>query len=202
MVSDRTKSMLEKSNIVAKSYLREHSNNLRSEIGAMQLDLNNSVNIFENNINAFGDYFLKQAKLRKLSGAYIVNRDGNILINTTTPEYELGYTKPSQLSYDRADQGDIIIFKPNDSNMVSAFVLLPDFIDGYLLIYKAVDPIVIKHLKQLELTRNEYSNLEERRFNTQVTFALQYVGFSLVFLTVAIWFSIFLQIDYPLQLLS
>ena len=70
--------MLEKSNIVAKSYLREHSNNLRSEIGAMQLDLNNSVNIFENNINAFGDYFLKQAKLRKLSGAYIVNRDGNI----------------------------------------------------------------------------------------------------------------------------
>ena len=103
--SDRTKSMLEKSNIVAKSYLREHSNNLRSEIGAMQLDLNNSVNIFENNINAFGDYFLKQAKLRKLSGAYIVNRDGNILINTTTPEYELGYTKPSQLSYDRADQG-------------------------------------------------------------------------------------------------
>ncbi len=189
--SDRTKSMLEKSNIVAKSYLREHSNNLRSEIGAMQIDLNNSVNIFENNINAFGDYFLKQAKLRKLSGAYIVNRDGNILINTTTPEYELGYTKPSQLSYDRADQGDIIIFKPNDSNMVSAFVLLPDFIDGYLLIYKAVDPIVIKHLKQLELTRDEYLNLEERRFNTQVTFALQYVGFSLVFLTVAIWFSIF-----------
>ena len=62
---------------------------------------------------------------------------------------------------------------------------------GIYLIYKAVDPIVIKHLKQLELTRNEYSNLEERRFNTQVTFALQYVGFSLVFLTVAIWFSIF-----------
>ena len=44
--SDRTKSMLEKSNIVAKSYLREHSNNLRAEIGAMQIDLNNSVNIF------------------------------------------------------------------------------------------------------------------------------------------------------------
>ena len=88
-------------------------------------------------------------------------------------------------------QGDIIIFKPNDYNMVSALVLLPDFIDGYLLIYKAVDPIVIKHLKQLELTRDEYLNLEERRFNTQVTFALQYVGFSLVFLTVAIWFSIF-----------
>ena len=51
--SDRTKSMLEKSNIVAKSYLRERSHNLRAEIGAMQIDLNNSVNIFEENINTF-----------------------------------------------------------------------------------------------------------------------------------------------------
>ena len=41
--SDRTKSMLEKSNIVAKSYLREHSINLRSEIGAMNIDLNLSL---------------------------------------------------------------------------------------------------------------------------------------------------------------
>ena len=189
--SDRTKSMLEKSNIVANSYLREHSNNLRAEIDAMKLDLNNSANVFETNINAFAEYFLRQAKLRKLSGAYIINRDGNVLISTTTPAYEIGYSKPEALSYNRADQGDIVIFKPNDYNMVSAFVSLPDFIDGYLLIYKAVDPLVINHLNQLALTTNEYTDLEKRRFDTQVTFALQYVGFSLVFLTVAIWFSIY-----------
>ena len=189
--SDRTKSMLEKSNIVANSYLREHSNNLRAEIDAMKLDLNNSANVFETNINAFAEYFLRQAKLRKLSGAYIINREGNVLISTTTPAYEIGYSKPEALSYNRADQGDIVIFKPNDYNMVSAFVSLPDFIDGYLLIYKAVDPLVINHLKELALTTNEYTDLEKRRFDTQVTFALQYVGFSLVFLTVAIWFSIY-----------
>lgn len=189
--SDRTKSMLEKSNIVANSYLREHSNNLRAEIDAMKLDLNNSANVFETNINAFAEYFLRQAKLRKLSGAYIINRDGNVLISTTTPAYEIGYSKPEVLSFNRADQGDIVIFKPNDYNMVSAFVSLPDFIDGYLLIYKAVDPLVINHLNQLALTTNEYTDLEKRRFDTQVTFALQYVGFSLVFLTVAIWFSIY-----------
>ena len=189
--SDRTKSMLEKSNIVANSYLREHSNNLRAEIDAMKLDLNNSANVFETNINAFAEYFLRQAKLRKLSGAYIINREGNVLISTTTPAYEIGYSKPEALSYNRADQGDIVIFKPNDYNMVSAFVSLPDFIDGYLLIYKAVDPLVINHLNQLALTTNEYTDLEKRRFDTQVTFALQYVGFSLVFLTVAIWFSIY-----------
>jgi len=189
--SDRTKSMLEKSNIVANSYLREHSNNLRAEIDAMKLDLNNSANVFETNINAFAEYFLRQAKLRKLSGAYIINREGNVLISTTTPAYEIGYSKPEALSFNRADQGDIVIFKPNDYNMVSAFVSLPDFIDGYLLIYKAVDPLVINHLKQLALTTNEYTDLEKRRFDTQVTFALQYVGFSLVFLTVAIWFSIY-----------
>lgn len=189
--SDRTKSMLEKSNIVANSYLREHSNNLRAEIDAMKLDLNNSANVFETNINAFAEYFLRQAKLRKLSGAYIINRDGNVLISTTTPAYEIGYSKPEALSFNRADQGDIVIFKPNDYNMVSAFVSLPDFIDGYLLIYKAVDPLVINHLNQLALTTNEYTDLEKRRFDTQVTFALQYVGFSLVFLTVAIWFSIY-----------
>jgi len=189
--SDRTKSMLEKSNIVANSYLREHSNNLRAEIDAMKLDLNNSANVFETNINAFAEYFLRQAKLRKLSGAYIINREGNVLISTTTPAYEIGYSKPEALSFNRADQGDIVIFKPNDYNMVSAFVSLPDFIDGYLLIYKAVDPLVINHLNQLALTTNEYTDLEKRRFDTQVTFALQYVGFSLVFLTVAIWFSIY-----------
>ena len=189
--SDRTKSMLDKSNIVANSYLREHSNNLRAEIDAMKLDLNNSANIFQTNISAFAEYFLRQAKLRKLTGAYIINREGNILISTTTPAYEIGYSKPQTLSFDRADDGDIVIFKPNDYNMVSAFVLLPDFIDGYLLIYKAVDPLVINHLKQLALTTNEYTDLEKRRFDTQVTFALQYVGFSLVFLTVAIWFSIY-----------
>lgn len=189
--SDRTKSMLEKSNIVSNSYLREHSNNLRAEIDAMKLDLNNSVTMFEEDIEKFANYFLRQVRLRKLTGAYIINKDGDIIINTSTPDYEIGYSKPSALSYDRSESGDIIIFKPNDYNMVSAFVLLDKFIDGYLLIYKAVDPIVINHLNQLELTTNEYINLEKGRFNTQVTFALQYVGFSLIFLTVAIWFSIF-----------
>jgi len=189
--SDRTKSMLEKSNIVANSYLREHSNNLRAEIDAMKSDLGRAATIYEDNISNFADFFLKQVKLRKLSGAYIINSDGDILINTSTPDFELGYAVPSTLSYNRAVDGDIIIFKPNDYNMVSAFALLEEFNNAYLLIYKRVDPIVINHLKQLELTTSDYKNLENRRFNTQVTFALQYVGFSLIFLTVAIWFSIF-----------
>tara|TARA_Y100000590_G_scaffold470715_1_gene668343 strand:+ start:3931 stop:6156 length:2226 start_codon:yes stop_codon:yes gene_type:complete len=189
--SDRTKSMLEKSNIVANSYLREHSNNLRAEINAMQIDLNGSVKMFESNINVFAEYFLRQSKLRKLSGAYLINRNGDILISTSIPQRTIGYVKPSQLSYNRADEGDIVIFKPNKNNMVSAFTLLPDFIDGYLLLYKAVDPTVINHLKQLELSTIAYDDLEQRRFNTQITFALQYIGFSLVFLTVAMWFSIF-----------
>ena len=50
--------MLEKSNIVANSYLREHSNNLRAEIDAMKSDLGRAVIIYEDNISNFADFFL------------------------------------------------------------------------------------------------------------------------------------------------
>jgi two-component system nitrogen regulation sensor histidine kinase NtrY len=189
--SEKTYAIINNSNIVAQSYLNEHSNNVRSEISAMQFDLNRSYKYFINDIDSFGKYFIRQARLRELSGAYIVDSMGRVQIRTNTPSFEIGYSIPSDDSFDLADRGTTVVFKPNNYNMVSALILLPDFVDSYLLIYRAVDPLVIKHLEQLNSSKNDYDDLIKRRSDVQYTFALQYIGLSLVFLSVVIWFSIF-----------
>ena len=189
--SEKTNAIIYNSNIVAQSYLNEHSNNIRSEIGAMKFDLNRSYQYFVNDIDSFGKYFIKQAKARKLSGAYIVDSRGRVVIRTTTPSYEIGYSVPSDNSFSIADQGNIVVFKPNADNMVSALTLLPDFVDSYLLIYRSVDPLVIRHLEELNSSKKDYDDLKQRRSDVQYTFALQYIGLSLVFLSVVIWFSIY-----------
>jgi len=189
--SEKTLAILNNSNIVAQSYLNEHSNNIRSEIGAMQFDLNRSYSYFINDIDSFGKYFIRQAKLRELSGAYIIDSQGRVLIRTNTPSYEIGYTIPSDISFDSANQGNIVILSPNDYNMVSGLILLPDFVDSYLLVYRAVDPLVINHLEALNSSKEDYDSLKRRRSDVQYTFALQYIGLALVFLSVVIWFSIF-----------
>ncbi|MEP2283538.1 MAG: HAMP domain-containing protein, partial [Nitratireductor sp.] len=130
-----------------------------------------------------------QAILRSLPSAYVINSGGRILakaVASMAPEIGM----PSDEQFNRADQGESVLFTISDENQIRALVKLNAYQDAYLYVARIVDAKVLRHLAQSREAVSEYEDLEKRRFTFQITFALIYVAVALITLLAAIWLGL------------
>ena len=71
--NDKIKSVINNSVNVAKGYVDEHNNSIKSDIYAMSHDLNRNYNVYINNRFKFEKYFEEQSIIRSLPEAYLIN---------------------------------------------------------------------------------------------------------------------------------
>jgi len=189
--SERTRAIIDNAQNVAEAYLREHALVIRGDVAAMANDLNQAHDLYVQQSPDFTNIFTTQAALRALPGVFIIDNKGDDLLHAVVNQSKIKYIPIPKVDFEKADTGEVVIFHPSiQSSLVRALIKLKAFDNAYLYVYRYVDPDVIRHLQQTLLKRNEYDQLEGRRFKVQLTFGLTYVGITLIFLLSAIWFGL------------
>jgi two-component system, NtrC family, nitrogen regulation sensor histidine kinase NtrY len=78
-LSERTRDIVEQSVLVAETYLKDHSQNMRGDVAAISADLNAQRALFDSDRQAFLQRAARQAVLRGLSGLFVFDPSQNRL---------------------------------------------------------------------------------------------------------------------------
>jgi len=187
--SDRTRGIIENALQVAEAYLAEHHQVLRQDVLAMANDINRAAPFLSGNEARTKQMLTTQAALRSLPAAYLVNRQGEVIAQTTAAVApSLGI--PGLDQFEKADEGLVVLYTENTGDQIRALIKLPAIPDTYLYVARFVDSRVLEHMARTQAAFQEYESLEGVLSSVQVTFALIYVTIALVILLAAIWLGL------------
>ncbi|WP_082733774.1 sensor histidine kinase NtrY-like [Polycladidibacter hongkongensis] len=182
----RTRQIISNAQSVAAAYVQEHGNILRSGLIAMAKDVNSNRNSYYYDPTRFDRFFETQTWIRGFLGAYILKRDGTVVMRVLRdPDVEP--LLPPEIAMRQAEEGTAVLIAPGVSNLVGGVTKLTDFDELYLYVSRALDPRVVEYQRLAEAGVSEYAELERRRVGVQLAFAIVYVGVALVLLLSAMW---------------
>ena len=186
--SKRTRSIVDTAVVVAQAYVREHGNVIRGDVSAMANDLGQSQvkSAFDQNRPVFDRFFITQTALRGLHASFLIDSDGNITTQAVI-DAKISFSKPPDWAFQQAGKNEAVVLNPGENNLVRALIKLQGFDDLYLYVHRFIDELVVNHLRKTLEGKAEYDALETSRYGVQLTFALMYIGVSLIFLLAAIW---------------
>ncbi len=185
--SDRVRTAVEASSAVARAYLEEHKNNIRSDALAISQDLDRLGVSLALNPSRFSRVLANQVGVRSLTEAIVFDRSGRVVGRA-------GYTL--LLDFDpevpdwalrRADQGEVVVLTADTDDRVRALLRLQGFTDSYLFVGRLVDPQVLAHIDRTKNAAQLYQELEGKRSDLQITFALIFAVVALLLLLAAVW---------------
>ncbi|MBT7954732.1 MAG: PAS domain-containing sensor histidine kinase [Rhodospirillaceae bacterium] len=187
--SDRVRTAVNASTVVAQSYLREHQKNIRGVALAMANDINRVAPRLRQNPRLFAEIVTAFANVRDLSEAVVINSSGRTLARSQL-SFSLGFNFASGdllkgvLS---SRPGEVFIIENRNDNVVRAGVKLEAFVDAYLLIGRFIDAQVLEHVSQTTGAANQYALLEKSRDNLQIKFLFVFALVAFLLLLAAIW---------------
>ena len=182
--NDKIKSVINNSVNVAKGYVEEHNNSIKSDIYAMSHDLNRNYNVYINNRFKFEKYFEEQSAIRSLPESYLINNKGEVLMSKNYTLYTQ-YYRPSTIVMNRATNGELAIMTSTKVNKVYALIKLPNFINAYLYVGRPLDPNVTKAFNETKSAVSEYSKLENNRTQIAIVFMLIYILIILILIFIS-----------------
>ncbi|MDP7101970.1 MAG: two-component sensor histidine kinase, partial [Rhodospirillales bacterium] len=134
--SDRVRTAVNASTIVAQSYLREHQKNIRGVALAMANDINRAAPRLRQNPRFFTKIVTTFANDRDLSEAVVINSSGRTLARSQL-SFTLGFNFASGdlvKGVLNSRPGEVFVIENRNDNVVRAGVKLEAFVDTYLLI--------------------------------------------------------------------
>ena len=187
--NDKIKSVINNSVNVAKGYVEEHNNSIKSDIYAMSHDLNRNYNVYINNRFKFEKYFEEQSAIRSLPESYLIDNKGDVLMSKNYTLYTQ-YYRPSITVMNRATKGELAIMTSTKVNKVYALIKLPNFINAYLYVGRPLDPNVTKAFNDTKSAVSEYSELENNRTQIAIVFMLIYILIILILIFISTLFGL------------
>ncbi len=171
---------------VARAYLQEHGQVIRSDIVAMASDVEGWAGQLANAPGELGTALLGQSSLRNLSMARIIDGNGETI--AAAPILNSPGPNPALKRYlAAAASGDVVIVPPGKTDEVGALKRLSSLSDAYLYVARSVNGKVLSQLRETERTVAMFKELEERRVGSQLAIGLMYVELTVMLLLAAIW---------------
>lgn len=189
--SKRIAAIIDSSGDVARSFLDEHGQVIRSDIVAMATDLDESWKSVRGNRTKFDQLLTSQTALRSLQMSYVFNADGVILAKAAT-EPNRFFQPPNNVVMATVDNNKVSIIPPGSTNELAAVKKLEKIPGAYLYVFRQVNHNVIKHLNRTKEHITAYKSLQKNRAGIQVAFGLMYVLIALILLLAAVWLGIWL----------
>jgi two-component system nitrogen regulation sensor histidine kinase NtrY len=184
--SGRTSAIVENSYDVAKAYVDEHSQIIRTDIVNMVRDINGEAATLSVDPDAFQKFLIGQAGLRDLTSAYVVDGEG-VPIVLALDDPKLPYVVPSPADIKHAEAGQVALSKPSSDYRISAIAKIDSMPGRYLYVARGVSPKVINHLQRTEQNVYEYTRLRKAKGGLKVAHGLIYFMISVTSLLAAIW---------------
>ena len=184
--SGRTRAIVENSYDVAKAYVDEHNQIIRTDIVNMVRDINGEVATLKDDPDAFQKFLIGQAGLRDLTSAYIIDSEG-VPIVLALDDPKLPYVVPPPTAIQQAESGQVALSRPSSDYRISALAKIDTMPGRYLYVARGVSPKVISHLQSTEQNVYEYTRLRQAKGGLKVAHGLIYFMISMTSLLAAIW---------------
>jgi len=185
--SERVRTAVTESREVARSYLEEHRQTINADALAMAQDLNRQGLSLSLNPQLFNEVLTAQAALRSLTEAVVFDSAGRVLGRAGFSLLLDFDPEVPDWAVERARDGEVVILTAETDDRVRALLRLDNFTNAYLYVGRLIEPRVLGHIDRTESAVKAYEELEGKRSDLQVTFALIFVVVSLMLLLAAIW---------------
>lgn len=198
----RTQAIVSSSRNIGQAYMLENASYLQGQTVSMANDLERNRALYSLDKTGFGELMTRQARGRGLLGAFLVERDGSVVVQA-----DIATEKPlpaiPQDALEKAAAGQPTLIPPGVTNLVGAIIRLESIPGTFLYTVRAVDPKVMNAMRMMEENATEYRSMEAGRVSLQIAFAVLYIGFALIVLLAAIWTAIAVadRIVRPIRLL-
>ena len=172
---------------VARSYLEEHGQLIRTDAQSMAKDLDDAAPGLAKVPKKFREMLFNQAGLRDLPVAYVIDGDRAVLFSAVENE-TIPYEQPPLEMMQAASAGQIPLLLPGDGKYrVAALVKLQNVPNAYLYVARGVSPGVMRHLRGAEASARDYSKLREDSGRLKFIHGVLYFMTALTALASAIW---------------
>ena len=185
--SDRVRTAVEESFAVAQAYLDEHRQTISADVRAVAQDLNRQGVSLTLNPDLFNTVLAEQLSARSLTEAIVFDRSGRVIGKagySLLLDFDLNIP---DWAMKRADRGEAVILTADTEDRVRALLRLDGFPNTYLYVGRLIDPRVLAHIDRTENAVKLYEELEGKRSDLQITFALIFGVVALLLLLAAVW---------------
>ncbi len=159
---------------VAKNYLEESKENVKSDVILMSVGLNRASNLYYSNPQRFGEILRAEKLLRKIDDVYLIDSLGNVLMSNIR-DISDEFIIPSDDDYDQALEGKPVFISNNLENKTTVMAKLSSLVDTYLYISRNIDPEILRYLNETEQAVSFYYSVENSQTGIKVTFAIIYI---------------------------
>ncbi len=187
--SQRTRIIVANSIDVARAYLEEHGQVIRTDVVNMAKDLDDLGKVIRGGPDDNADVrnlIMAQTALRDLSLAAIIDGDGKI-VTEGAGDTRVRYAPPGPEIIRQAEAGQVALILPTDVYRVAAVTKLERFPGYYLYAARSVNPSVIGHLRRTQAAVDEYERLRSARGPLKLVHGVMYSMISLTSTLAAIW---------------
>jgi two-component system nitrogen regulation sensor histidine kinase NtrY len=126
---------------------------------------------------------------RGLTEVFVVDGSGEIRARGAR-SYEFGYEQPSDEDFRLAEAEGIRIVEDWDNDEFRALIPLPEFLNRYLYVTRAVDGEILALLDETQATVDLYRQLDANKGRLLFEFGLLYLGFALILIVAAVWLGL------------
>ena len=176
---------------LAKSYVQEVQNKVKSEIVLIAFDINKSANFLNDNEKAYIRFLKTQKLIREIDEIHIIDIDKKLLF--TNIEDRSKYSPPVDGALELVVKDDRPLKIINAPENISAAIMrLQVFKDRFLYVVKYLDPKISNYLNESQEAINFYYTVEERSTGIKISFAIIY----LIVVTLLMFISITIAIRF------
>ena len=158
---------------LAKSYVQEVQNKVKSEIVLIAFDINKSAKFLDDNEKSYIRFLKTQKLIRNVDEIHIIDQNKKLLYSSELNEkYVPPVDKALNLVLD--DDRPLKIINAID-NISGAIIRLQEFDNRFLYVVKYLDENISSYLYESQEAINFYYNVEERSTGIKISFALIYI---------------------------
>ncbi|MDC0460754.1 two-component sensor histidine kinase, partial [Candidatus Pelagibacter sp.] len=176
---------------LAKNYVAELQDKVRSEIILIAFDTNKSANFLNDDSKEYSRFLNTQKLIRKIDEIHIIDINKNLLFSNL--EDKTKYSPPVKGALELVIEDDRPLKILNAPENISAAIMrLQAFDDRFLYIVKYLDPKISNYLNESQEAINFYYTVEEKSSGIKISFAIIY----LIVVTLLMFISISIAIRF------
>ena len=187
--SERTRSMVESSRLVARSYMLEHAQVLRDDVIWVASELEQAHGTYEQDRDRFQRILTALAVTRSLPFTSLVNAQGESLMRAQIAVQGAYPQLPEGITQGLVE-GIPAAIAPGRINLVGSVIKLRGYDDTYLFVARPVEAEVLEYMRLTDENITEYRQYASNRMVFQITFTIMYIGLAVVLLLAALWIGI------------
>ncbi len=188
-LNDRVGGVVRNSVQIAESYVKERHQTIRLDASVLAANITRISPFGTPRPQELAEVLATVSAQRRLTEVYVIDSTGEIIARGPN-SYLFLYRAPDARHLDQARSGEVYVYEDRRNDAIRALAPLDGLFDAYLYLARPVDGEAARVLSQTRSLAQEYDRLEAQRGDMQILFAVLYIGFAVIVVSMAIWFGI------------